>query len=529
MDDQPTQPVRSGSGRFVTNVIWNWLGMLSNIAAAFLLTPYMLRRLGDQRYGMWSLTYSLIEYCWLLELGFRSATLNFVAFYHAKSDRETVNSVINTSLLYFTGVGLLVVLLAFLLAPVIPVFFQVPPALQQEFRSLLVLVGISWGLGAAFLVFQAALEGLQRFDVISRIAIGTNCFRVGAWAWVLAAGHGTLALVGVFIVVQLASYVCHVWFLNRILGGLRLSMRYFSGTWLRKLSGYGKHAFLATVSSQTVAQTPPLVIGHFMPVAFVGYFNVATRLLTASISDVVVRVGLVSSPKSAELAAKGDLPGAGRLTLYANRYCLLLILPLCIVLGVFGRDMLTLWIGADRAAKTMPLLLPLLLGAAVVASQFNSGAVLYGVAGHQGFAKGFAAEAVIGVLAMVAVAPRFGAVGVAWVVGIAGILNRGVLTSWLVCRRLNVSWRQFVTSIYGRPLAVGAGVLGLAWLIRIETGDRRSVILLLAIAALIVLVYAALGLALCVPAEHRTTMLQHLRKIRERFQGISAAETSRVH
>ena len=502
--------------------------MLSTIAAAFLLTPYMLRRLGDQRYGMWALAYSLIEYCWFLELGFRSATLNFVASYHAKSDRETVNSVINTSLLYFTCVGLLVTLLVFLLAPVIPAFFQVPPALQPEFRALLMLVGLSWGLGAVFLVFQAALEGLQRFDVTSRIAIGANCLRVGAWAGLLAAGYGTLALAGVFIVIQLASYVCHVWFLDRILGGLRLSLRYFSGAWLRKLSGYGKHAFLATVSLQTVTQSPPLVIGHFMPVAFVGYYNVASRLLNSTISELVTRVGLVSSPKSAELAARGDLPGAARLTLYVNRYCLLLILPLCILLGVFGLDLLTLWIGADRAAKTMPLLPPLMLGVGVIASQFNSSAVLYGVAGHQRFAKWFAAEAAISVLAMVAVAPRFGAVGVAWVAGIAGSLNRGVLTSWLVCRRLNVSWLQFLASIYSRPLALGAAVFGLAWLIRMGTGNGRSLILLAAILALIVLVYAVLCLALCVPLEHRAVMLRHLRKIRERFRGISAAETSRV-
>ena len=502
--------------------------MLSAIAAAFLLTPYMLRRLGDQRYGMWSLTYSLIDYCWLLELGFRSATLNFVASYHAKSDQETVNSVINTSLIYFICVGLLVVLLTLVFAPVIPQFFQVPPELQREFRSLLVLVGFSWGLGAAFLVFQAALEGLQRFDVVSRIAIGGNCLRIGAWAWALAAGYGTLTLVGVFIVVQLVSYGCHVWFLKRILGGLRLSFGYFSGAWLRKLTGYGKHAFLATVSQQAVLQTPPLVIGHFMPVAFVGYFNVATKLVAATITDPVFRVGLVSSPKSAELAARGDLQGASRLTFYANRYCLLLILPLCILFGVFGRDMLTLWIGADRAAKTMPLLLPLLLGAGVIASQFNSSAVLYGVAGHQGFAKGFAAEALIGVLAMLAVAPRFGAVGVAWVAGILGSLNRGLLTSWLVCQRLNVSWRQFVAAIYGRPLAVGAVVFGLAWIIRIETGDGRSWMLLLAIAALILATHAALSIAWCVPDAHRAILFQHLRKIRERFRGNLPAETSRV-
>lgn len=525
MADHSTQPAASGSERFVANVIWNWLGMLSNLAAAFLLTPYMLRRLGDQRYGMWSLTYSLIDYCWLLEMGFRSATLNFVAFYHAKSDQETLNAVISTSLVYFTGVGLLVGLLSVALAPVIPAFFQVPPALVQEFRSLLVLVGMSWALGAFFLVFQASLEGLQRFDVINRITIVTNCVRVCAWAAVLASGHGTLAMVGVYIVVQLGAYCGQIWFLKRILAGLRLSWNYFSGAWLRKLSGYGMHAFLATASHQAILQTPPLIIGHFMPVAFVGYFNVANRLITTTIAEFVNRVGYVSSPKTAELAAKDDLAGAGLLTLYANRYCLLLILPLCILLGVFGQDMLSLWIGADRAVRTMPLMIPLMLGAAVVASQFNSSATLFGVAGHQGFAKGFAAEAVIGVLAMVAVAPHWGAVGIVWVVAIVGSLNRGVLTSWLVCRRLNIAWSHFMASIYLRPLAVGAAVFALAWLIRAETGDHRGVILLLAITALIVLIYAALCFGFCIPEEHRAIIFQQLRKFRERFRGISAAET----
>jgi O-antigen/teichoic acid export membrane protein len=525
MADHPTQSARSGSERFVTNVIWNWLGMLSSLGAAFLLTPYMLRRLGDQRYGMWSLAYSLIDYCWLLEMGFRSATLNFVAFHHAKSDQETLNSVISTSLFYFTGVGLLVGVLSVALAPLILTFFQVPPELQQEFHWLLVLIGISWGIGAVFLVFQAALEGLQRFDIINRIAIGTNCLRVCAWAVVLAMGHGTLAMVGVFIFVQIGSYFCHIWYLKRILAGLRVSWSYFSGAWLRKLSGYGVHSFLATASHQTLTQTPPLVIGHFMPVAFVGYYNVANRLITTTISEFVNRVGLVSSPKSAELAAKNDMNGLGQLTLYANRYCLLLILPLCILLGVFGRDMLSLWIGADRAEKTMPLTVPLMVGGAVVASQFNSVAILFGVAGHQGYAKVFAAEAVIGVLAMLAVAPHFGAVGITWVVCVAGSLNRGLLTSWLVCRRLNVVWRQFVVSIYVRPLAVGAAVFALAWLIRLETADDRGLLLLIAISALIVLVYAGLCLTWCIPDEHRAIIFRQLRKIRERFCGVSAGET----
>jgi hypothetical protein len=42
-----------------------------------LLSPYLIRKLGSDAYGVWILAFGLIEYCWLFDLGFRSATVKY--------------------------------------------------------------------------------------------------------------------------------------------------------------------------------------------------------------------------------------------------------------------------------------------------------------------------------------------------------------------------------------------------------------------------------------------------------------------
>ena len=70
---------RRRSEIFVRSVVWNWAGVSISLITGFLLSPYLFRKLGPEGYGIWALSFSLIEYYWLLDLGVRSATAKFVA------------------------------------------------------------------------------------------------------------------------------------------------------------------------------------------------------------------------------------------------------------------------------------------------------------------------------------------------------------------------------------------------------------------------------------------------------------------
>src|SRR5579871_5507984 len=107
-------PAASHRGkRFVLNVFWNWLGVAVTIVSAFLVSPYMIRKLGPEAYGIWALSFALIEYFAFFDLGFRGATTKYVAHYWALEQYDKVTEVVNTGVTYAAataGVVFLVVM-----------------------------------------------------------------------------------------------------------------------------------------------------------------------------------------------------------------------------------------------------------------------------------------------------------------------------------------------------------------------------------------------------------------------------------
>ncbi len=119
--------------RFLLNVIWNWIGVAVNLLAGFFLAPYLIRKLGDEQYGIWALAFAFIDYFTLFDFGFKSAAVNLISRFRAQGDTDKINEVFNTSLFYFLGVGGALFLLTLVLAGQLHHFFTIPDRLPVGF------------------------------------------------------------------------------------------------------------------------------------------------------------------------------------------------------------------------------------------------------------------------------------------------------------------------------------------------------------------------------------------------------------
>lgn len=497
--------------RFAVNVLWNWTGLAVSVASAVLLTPYMIGKLGDAGYGVWALAFALIEYYWLLDLGFRSATAKYTAHYHTLGDSVAVNQVVSTGFAYFAGIAALVVAATWTLAPLAPARFEMEPRYQRDFVWLLVMFGASWASGALAMVFQAALEGLQRFDVINRISVAVSLLRVGGCFAVLYGGGGLLALGAVVAGAQLLNQALVVVSCYLIYPQLRVSLRRVAGPVLRQMAGYGVHTVTATVATQILNQSAPLLLGVFHPVDTVGYFNATNRIVQLSGTEVTGRVGLVSGAKSAELAARQDTERIRRLAVITNRYCLALFLLPSVFLLTYGRPLLALWLSPVWAERSGPILPVLMLGTGLgVAAQFNSSAILYGLAKHAQYARGLLAESLAGLALLWLLVPRFELLGAAWVTALLMILNRGLLLPWILCRALETGWTRFMGQVLIRPLAGLAPAWAAGWALRrLLPGETWGQLLTAGI--LLASLYGAIAFRFSLEPEHRQWAVQWIR------------------
>jgi O-antigen/teichoic acid export membrane protein len=458
----PPAPKTQKKTQFIVNVLWNWSAVLVNIFSALILSPFVIRRLGDDNFGLWALTVSLAEYYWIMDLGFRSATLKYSAHYRALKQDDRINEILNTALFYSACIGPLLILGTYFGAPYLSSLKNLRNPL---FPKLLMIVVGAWVLGSLFNVFSSCLEGFQRFDLTNKIYLVGTAVRAFGTAALLLAGYGVLQMAVMVLIAQSLVHLLSFLAFRRVFPPLRFSRRFVKLPALRTMLSYGAHSIVAQAAQRVLNQGGPLMIGLFLPTRFVGYYAAPSRLLDYVV-DGIGRIGNVSNPNAAEMTAQKESHRLVELATITNRYSLALFLPVTIFLGVYGPPLLGVWLGPQFGANCAPVLLALLAGITIAqAGQSNSVSILYGMGRHQRYARALVVEAVITLSAVALVVRPFGIVGVAWVVSSMMLLNRGFFTAWLLSQEIGVAYFRFLWAVY-QPLLMATPVIGLLFALR---------------------------------------------------------------
>ena len=488
--------------RFIVNLLWNWLGVAATLISGLVLSPYLIRHLGPEGYGIWILSFSLVENYTFLDLGFRSATVKYVAHYWATGESARVNEILN-SIVAYAGMVSLALFVAILAGSAhLDRFFKVSPAYIHSFRTLVVIISLSWCLGFVFNNFAASLEAVQRFDLYNKTGVVLTIFRVTGTVILLYLGRGLVAI-GAFVVLsQTLGYAMYFLSFRHIFPELRLSLRYASVATLKKMGGFGIHTFIVNIATLILTQSPPLFIGHFLPASSVAYFSVPNRLLQYA-GEGVGRAGSITNANAAELQARGDTRTLPQLAIFTNRYSVVLFMPIAILLWVFGDALFALWV-PSIARYSAPLLRIMLVGYVIaVIGQFSSWMLLQGLGRHKRYARVVMVEAILCVGTLIWVIPRYGIMGVAWATSVLMILHRGLLTPWLVSREMNFSFPRFVASIYVWPFVSGVPAFAIALILKSSFLPGRSWFQIAALILIISIAYFGVAVFLCVPPEHR--------------------------
>src|SRR5262249_51907406 len=141
---------------------------------------------------------------------------------------------------------------------------------------------------------------------------------------------------------------------------LRFTPRFVSFAMLKQTFSYGVHTFFANIASQLLDQTPPFVIGAFLPAKFIGFYSFPLRLLSYAM-EFIARAGQVSSSRAAAYDAQGKKNQVYHLASFSNRYALAVFTPVAIFLLFYGGPFIHSWVKVDEFARNSAVLLPVLL------------------------------------------------------------------------------------------------------------------------------------------------------------------------
>ncbi|KOG29406.1 oligosaccharide flippase family protein [Streptomyces resistomycificus] len=255
------------------------LAQAAPLLTNLVLTPYLIRHLGLDRFGVWSLVLVFLATLTVLDGGVGASLARFHAYHAARGDREGAARLVIGSLALFAALGAVVTGLCLLLAPTIVSALDVPPRLREEARQLLMALGPLLTLALASNSAIALLQANTRFRTLAGVS-GGSCLAFATAVIVLVDEGGDLPLLAVLAAGR---------YLLVTVGGLAAGARHLRvrrpllppRAERHEFWGYALRMQLSGFTVFLNGEIDAVVIAALLPVRYVGIYAVGYQAATA--------------------------------------------------------------------------------------------------------------------------------------------------------------------------------------------------------------------------------------------------------
>lgn len=136
------------SSKIVSGVLWSTIVNIVNGIYGFISVPILIEHFGKTEYGLIGLAMSINIYLQLMDMGFNTANLRFYSNWLAKGDTEKLNRLFQSSLFFYSCVGVANILILFVISLFSCQLFDIPAdqvaILKRLIYILMANAFVSW-------------------------------------------------------------------------------------------------------------------------------------------------------------------------------------------------------------------------------------------------------------------------------------------------------------------------------------------------------------------------------------------------
>ncbi len=433
-----TPPVFSG-GLIAANTLLNLAGRLAPVLTALGVMPFVVRGLGPERFGLFSIGWGLIGFFFIFDLGLGRAATRYVSEALARSRSEDVAPIAWSAALLQALVGLAGGGLMALAAPWSLDWLSLPPSLAPEALRCFYLLAATAPLALMEFTFAGVLESLQRFDQINAVRAPLNIAVLLLLLAVAVRGLDLAWFFAAYLAVRGLNTLVFLFLAARAVPDL-LSRPRLRRAPLARLFGFGKWVTISNLLNPVFASFDRLWLGHAADLRavslYTGPYQVAERalILPATLASTLF-------PAVAGLDGTGDLAAMRGLAMRSVKFLALGMGLGCVWLAGAANEIVALFLGADYLQGSPPVLQLLCLGFFLNALAFVPDSIVQGRDRPDVTALFHLVELPIHLAALAVFVHFLGAMGAA----LAFCLRVGldaVLLYWYAARLGGFSWTQ---------------------------------------------------------------------------------------
>ncbi len=273
------------------------------LVLALVVTPVLLQALGTETYGLWAVIWTFSGTLGVVDLRIGAAATPLVAAATESGQSSRVTRLAHSGFFLYGTVSSVAIVVAFLIsrAPVLTTWL--PESIQAD---------VSFALPAAVLVFafttttsllRGVLEGLQRYDITSKITISVSILRAVVLIAIVLIGGRLRELVVAEVVMSAVDFGACALAVRRRVPGFRFVARPHASS-LRELISFGSKLEIGHVAYLVARHFDKLLLTAVLGLEAVAYYDVGAKLASV-VKDLPLKLVSATLPVASALNAAG--------------------------------------------------------------------------------------------------------------------------------------------------------------------------------------------------------------------------------
>lgn len=333
-------------------VILSYVMMIFEVLSTLLLTPFIIRTLGQAEYGVYKLSASVVAYLLLLDLGVGNAITRYIAKFRASGEKEQSQKFLGVATIYYTVIALVALIAGVVLIAVFPKAFAkgLTASEIKLGQELLFITMINAAVTLGTAAYNNVIIAYERFTVSKGVPIIQIIVRMALTVVMLKGGFGS---VGIVMVNLLMTVVCRGFFIIYVLFRLKLRPK-FKGieiSFVKEIILYSSMILIQMIATQLNATVDQILIGSLVAssAAILAVYSVGTQVTQYFQSMGTAFTGVLM-PGIVKMVESGV--DSKTLTDEMIRIGRIILIVLGLIWGGFlacGQQFITLWAGADNS------------------------------------------------------------------------------------------------------------------------------------------------------------------------------------
>ena len=442
--------------------IITYINLIISTIIPLLYTPIMLRILGQEEYGLYSLSNSVISYLTLLNFGFGTAIIRFISKFRIEGDHDKIEGVTGLILSIYGIIAIIVCIVGFLLTKGTGLFFGTGLTVNeiQRLKVLMVIMTVSTAISFPVSVLSSVSVAYEKYIFRKMVDMITTIATPILNLIVLFLGYASIGLAMIGLGIQLIYGIIFIWYCKQKLNVVPRfkDMPFYM---VKEILGFSIYVFASSIIDMLYWATDKVLIGAVLGTVAVAVYNIGgtfTSMLqnmSSAISGVFgTRVNMMVFGNQPMEKLSELLIRIGRL----QYYIVSLILSGYIV---FGQIFIDVWAGKDYSQAyiiglltMVPLAVPLIQSIAfsVISAQnkLKFRTIVY---------------AVLNVIVTILAMPKFGIIGAAACTAVAFIVGNGILMNWYYWKVIKLDiigfWKNIIRISIAPVIMVVVGTVAL--------------------------------------------------------------------